>query len=67
MAECKGCAGKADIVLPLQEVLTLRVRGMDGEKRVQALGQEMEAGLCHAWISTSAGWPSLRKRSAKLP
>lgn len=34
MAECKGCAGKADVVLPLQEVLTLRVRGLDGEKRV---------------------------------
>ena len=55
MAECKGCAGKADIVLPLQEVLTLRVRGMDGEKRVQALGQEMEAGLCHACLDQYIG------------
>ena len=55
MAECKGCAGKADIVLPLQEVLTLRVRGLDGEKRVQALGQEMEAGLCHACLDQYIG------------
>lgn len=55
MAECKGCAAKADIVLPLQEVLTLRVRGMDGEKRVQALGQEMEAGLCHACLDAYIG------------
>ena len=55
MAECKGCAGKADIVLPLQEVLTLRVRGLDGEKRVQALGKEMEAGLCHACLDQYIG------------
>ena len=55
MAECKGCAGKADIVLPLQEVLTLLVRGLDGEKRVQALGQEMDAGLCHACLDQYIG------------
>ena len=37
MAECKGCAGKADIVLPLQEVLTLRVRGVRSVKRSDAV------------------------------
>lgn len=69
MAECKGCGGKADIVLPLKEILTLHVRGMDGDKRVQALGQDLEAGLCHSCLDgyiNKVAEPRLEIRKAAL-
>lgn len=43
---CAVCGGRAERALPLREVLTLPIREMGGERRVQALGERLEAAVC---------------------
>lgn len=50
MADCKACGGRADRELNLKEVLTLHVRDLGGEKRVQALGHDVQMALCHGCL-----------------
>ncbi len=55
MATCRGCGRDAQIVIRLQEVLTLRIRALDGERRVQALGAVLDEGLCHGCLDAYIG------------
>ena len=49
MAGCKACGCEPARVYPVQEVLTLHIRGMQ-ERRAQALGERLEVPLCDACL-----------------
>ena len=44
--KCIRCGGPADHPVRALEVRTLHVRGLSGESRVQALGDEMSSAVC---------------------
>ena len=44
--KCIRCGGPADHSVRALEVRTLHVRGLSGESRVQALGDEMSSAVC---------------------
>lgn len=46
MASCLKCGGPGDFPFRVLEVHTLHVRDLDGEKRVQALGEFREYAVC---------------------
>lgn len=46
MAACLKCGGEGDYSFRVLEVHTLHVRDLDGEKRVQALGDFREYAVC---------------------
>lgn len=48
MAACLKCGGGGDYPFRVLEVHTLHVRDLDGEKRVQALGDFQEYAVCRA-------------------
>lgn len=48
MADCLKCGGAGDYPFRVLEVHTLHVRDLDGEKRVQALGDFREYAVCAA-------------------
>ena len=43
---CIRCGNQASLPIRALEVRTLHVRGASGERRVQALGEEKESGVC---------------------
>ena len=43
---CAKCGQAADISLDLQEILTLHIRGLGSQQRVQALGRIIRPGIC---------------------
>ncbi len=61
---CVKCGRAADHVVPLQEVLTLTVRGFGQVSRVQALGAILNTGYCFACVDALADKARNLARSA---
>lgn len=66
--KCIRCGGPADHPVRALEVRTLHVRGLSGESRVQALGDEMSSAVCDccAWEQLALALDPVRAAKKQL-